>query len=191
MVRVHVFDVVRAKGESEQGFAVLLIDEDQNRFLTIFMAETQAVAIAHGAQKHEAPRPMTFELMANLLESAGVKLLDVHVESLKDTTFYASMKIQANGTVKDVDARPSDAIALALRTASPIYVSEQVMNRAGVEVSQEDRQAKTTLQGIQDLINTIQASTILPPDIAKVLEQDGKKPFDMKSYLSDNEMHIE
>ena len=180
MTKVKVFDVVQGEEVEGQRFTVLLLSEDQKKFVPIQMAESQAVSIAHGVLKREFSRPMTYELMANLLETADVKVTEIHVESLKDSTFYGLVKIRTRDGDKDVDARPSDAIALALRVGCPIYVSDQVMKRTGVPVSDEDRKAKTTLEGVQDLFNT-----------ARAFDRMGKKSYKVKSFISDKEFEIE
>jgi RNA polymerase sigma factor (sigma-70 family) len=156
MIKASVFDVVTFAEDSMERIAVLLIVEEQKKIVPIYIDKPQAIAIALGVKGKEFPRPMTYELVASLLEAADVKVKEVHVESLKDSTFYGVVKIEANGKEKDVDARPSDAIALALRAESPIYVAEDVLNRAGIAVSVKDLKKKPALKGIKDTMNTIE-----------------------------------
>ena len=155
MIKVRVFDVARMEAESSKLHAVLLIDDEQNKLIPIFIGGMEAASIALGVKKREFPRPMTYELIANLMEAANVKIVEAQVESLRESTFYAVIKIRTGKKEHDVDARPSDAIALALRTESPIYVSEEVMDRVGITVSKKDLKGKTRLTGIKDMMETI------------------------------------
>jgi len=155
MVRMRILDVARHKTDENTFHIVLLVTEDQSRMLPIFIGRHEAEVIALGAGKRELPRPLTMDLMLNLLEAAGASVAEVQVESLRESTFYAAIKLRIGDAEKVVDARPSDAIALALRTNSPIYASEAVLNRAGVAIRDEDRKGKKTLRGIDDLAKTI------------------------------------
>jgi RNA polymerase sigma factor (sigma-70 family) len=155
MVKAQIFDVVSVSDESSRKHALLLLDEQRRRVLPIFIGESEATAIALGVKKREFPRPMTYELIANLLEAAEVKVAEVQVESLRERTFYGVIKIQVGKRERNVDARPSDAIALAIRTECPILVSEEVMDRAGISVEDEDLQRKSRLEGIKDIMETV------------------------------------
>jgi len=155
MVKMRVLDVARQKAGENTSYIVVLVTEDQTKTLPIFIGRREAEAIALGIRKRELPRPLTMDLMLNLLEAAGASVAEVQVESLRETTFYAVIKLRVGEAEKDVDARPSDAIALALRTRSPIYASEEVLNRAGIAVRKEDLKGKKALRGIEDLAKTI------------------------------------
>jgi RNA polymerase sigma factor (sigma-70 family) len=182
--QVSVYDVVKIKDESGEHPAVLLFDDEQKKILPIYLGESEAMAIALGVKKREMPRPMTFDLIASLLEAGNVEIQEVLVESLKDSTFYAVIKIRAGDEEKDIDARPSDAIALALRTESPIYVSEQVMNRASVQLSSEKLKEKTTLKGLKDLLDTIERTTLPTPWRQNI-------GVSFKSLITDEQMDLQ
>lgn len=155
MVKMRILDVVKHAAIADTHYVVLLLTEDQTKMLPIYIGRHEAEAIALGAKKRELPRPMTMDLMVRLLGAAGVVVSEVQVESLRDTTFYAVIKLKVGDTEKGVDSRPSDAIALALRSDSPIYASEEVLNRAGVAIKEEDLKKKKALKGIDDLVVTI------------------------------------
>jgi len=114
-------------------FVVILKDDVQNRWLPIVVGSTEAQAIALQLEKISPPRPLTHDLMKNLLETISVKVDQIIVSDLRENTYYAILRIELDGTKYEIDARPSDAIALALRMQSPIFVNESVMKRAGVQ----------------------------------------------------------
>ena len=83
-------------------------------------------------------RPVTYTFIANLLEASGADLEDVSVSALKGDTYYATVTLRIGDTVREIDARPSDAINLALQMGRPIYVAESVMEKAAVDISDRD-----------------------------------------------------
>lgn len=113
-------------------FVVILKDDVNNRWLPIVVGNTEAQAIALQLENVSPPRPLTHDLIKNLLESIEAKIARVVVNDLRENTYYALISLKLNGTNTDIDARPSDAIALALRMHAPIFVSDQVMERASV-----------------------------------------------------------
>jgi bifunctional DNase/RNase len=118
-------------------FVVVLKDDEKNRWLPIVVGSTEAQAIALQLEKVEPPRPLTHDLMKNLLESIDVRISRVIVSDLRENTYYAQIGLQLNGKKREIDARPSDAIALALRMKAPIFVEEEVMKKAAVSDRQE------------------------------------------------------
>ncbi len=116
-----------------QGYVVILKEKEGERWLPIFIGAAEAQSISFLLQGLEYARPMTYDLFAHLLEQGGVKVLSSTVNDLKDNTFYAVVEMQTlQGEVKKVDARPSDAIALALKMKAPIMVADKVMDGAAV-----------------------------------------------------------
>ena len=147
MVKVTIADVTdRGYQDKETGlsyarYAVMLLDSDGRRILPIWVGPAEGRAIALGLRKPEVPRPMTFSFMARVLEALGAKLEEARIEELKGDTFYAVAKLRIGGRDREVDARPSDAMALAVQTGSPIYVAEEVMERAGFDIPEEAKEA--------------------------------------------------
>jgi bifunctional DNase/RNase len=122
---------------------IILRDEDDKRSLPIWIGIYEANAIALELEKIETPRPMTHDLIKNILETIEARVLKVMVTDLKENTFYAVLHLQAAGTEYTVDSRPSDAIALALRVGAPIYVDEDVVRKAKtLEVGKEGEPVK-------------------------------------------------
>lgn len=146
MVKVTVVDVVDAadvkQAENQEdkfhGKVIILLDETEQRFLPIWVGPFEGDAIALNFIDYPLMRPMTYTFMANLLEGAGVGLQEVRIETLKEETYYAIAIIRSGETVREIDARPSDAINLALQMKSPIYVAETVMEKTGVDISNEN-----------------------------------------------------
>jgi bifunctional DNase/RNase len=109
---------------------VVLLDSEQERVLPIWIGPMEGNAIAIGMEKVNTPRPMTHDLMKNLLDEFKVEVVKVVVTDLKDDTFYAVIHLSVDGKEREIDARPSDAIALAVRVEAPIYCAEKVMKTA-------------------------------------------------------------
>ncbi len=117
---------------SSNRFVVILRDDTYRRWLPIVVGPAEAQAIALQIEKVTPPRPMTHDLMKSLLDSIEVDIARVVVSDLQENTYYATIDVKLNGSQHKVDARPSDAIALALRTHSPIFVDEEVMLKAAI-----------------------------------------------------------
>jgi hypothetical protein len=124
---------------------VLLKDASERRALPIYIGQDQARAILGALEKQIPPRPLTHDLMANMFEAWDMALERVIIHSLQDNTFYALMIVRQGEVKKEIDARPSDAIAIALRTNAPIWVMEEVIADASIPVDrdadEEERQA--------------------------------------------------
>ncbi len=119
---------------------VLLREADgQHRVLPIFIGPVEATAIAFALQGVVTPRPMTHDLLKDLLGAVGVGVDRIVITELRDRTFYAEIEMTSSaGSTSKVSSRPSDAIALAARLGSPIFASEAVLDEAAVSVSDED-----------------------------------------------------
>lgn len=109
---------------------VVLLDAEKERVLPIWIGPMEGNAIALGMERVKTPRPMTHDLMKNLLDEFHVQVTKVVVTDLREDTFYAVIYLSVNGRELQIDARPSDAIALAVRTEVPIYCAERVMEAA-------------------------------------------------------------
>jgi uncharacterized protein len=122
---------------------IILRDEEEKRSLPIWIGIYEANAIALELEKIETPRPLTHDLIKNILETIEARVTKVVVTDLKENTFYAVLHLQVGGTEYTVDSRPSDAIALALRVGAPIYVDEEVVRKAkSLEVGKDAETVK-------------------------------------------------
>lgn len=109
---------------------VVLKDDEDRVFLPIWVGIFEANAIALQLESIETPRPMTHDLLRNLIGHLNVTVTKIVINDLRDSTFYAQIHMTSEGANLELDARPSDAIALALRTGSPIYVEQDVLDQA-------------------------------------------------------------
>ncbi len=135
MIQVSVVDSVTVmdKEASRPAYSlVVLHDKVHHRALGIWIGQAEAFAIDRGLRQSLLPRPMTMNFIASILHSLGAVLEEVRIDSLKDDIFYATARIRRDNALHEIDARPSDAIALAVATGTPIFVSEEVFGMAGV-----------------------------------------------------------
>ena len=131
-----VIDSIRVNVMSFQRVVILRV-KDSDRYLPIWIGPSEADAIAMKLQDVQVPRPMTHDLLRSALAVLGATVNRIVVSDLNDDTFYAKIVIQHNGTTMEVDSRPSDAIALAVRTQAPIYAEDSVVEQAGVQMDLE------------------------------------------------------
>jgi bifunctional DNase/RNase len=125
--------------QSSGSYALILQETGGMRRLSILIGQELAQSIALEMEQIKPPRPVTHDLLKSIIEAMGANLLDVTITDLRDGTFYAALTLDRAET--DVDARPSDAIALAIRCGAPIYVTEAVLQVAGV-VAEEEEEAE-------------------------------------------------
>jgi bifunctional DNase/RNase len=131
---------------------VILKDPEERRALPIWVGIFEANAIALELEKVSTPRPMTHDLLKNILEGLGITVQQIIVNDLKENTFYATIELNYNGSVVSIDSRPSDAIALALRVNAPIFVSENVVTQAkNIEVSEEKEETDKWKEWLENL----------------------------------------
>ncbi len=116
---------------------VVLKGKDSNDVLPIWIGVFEANAIAMQLEGVSRPRPMTHDLITNLIKEMSGRVEYIHIHDLRDNTYYAEISIIKDGEVLKIDARPSDAINIALRTGAPIFVSPEVLKEASVEEKEE------------------------------------------------------
>jgi bifunctional DNase/RNase len=117
---------------------VLLKTADGNRYLPIWIGQPEAAAILMKLQGAATPRPMTHDLVTDLLEQLDAQVVRITVTELRDNTFYASITVVMNGSEIEVDSRPSDAIALAVRAEAPIFAADRVIEESAIEFEGEE-----------------------------------------------------
>jgi len=117
---------------------VLLKTADGNKFLPIWIGHPEAAAILMKLQGASTPRPMTHDLVTDMLGELGAEVVRITVTELKENTFYASITVQQNGSEIEIDSRPSDAIALAVRADAPIFAAERVIEESAIEFEGEE-----------------------------------------------------
>jgi uncharacterized protein len=115
---------------------VLLKTADGNKFLPIWIGHPEAAAILMKLQGASTPRPMTHDLLTDMLAQLEARVIRITVTELRDSTFYASITIQQDGSEIEIDSRPSDAIALAVRAEAPIFADDRVIEESAIEFAE-------------------------------------------------------
>lgn len=123
---------------SAGGYALILKDINSNKRVPIIIGGAEAHAIALELEGYSVPRPLTHDLLKNVITALGGIVIEVNIIDLRDNTFFANIIIEQSGLNIEIDARPSDAIALALRTNSPIYIYDNVLNQVAFEPPEID-----------------------------------------------------
>jgi len=159
LVRVNVERVTLDTATSR--FVVILKEEKHNRWLPIVVGSSEAQAIALQLENIAPPRPLTHDLIRNLLETMHVKIERIVVSDLRENTYYALLGLRRSGEFIDIDARPSDAIALALRTHSPIYVDGNVMQQAGINGEENLVENAVDLPSEQEQLEKLNTDLVL------------------------------
>ena len=118
---------------------VILKDKESDRYLPIWIGPAEADAIAVKLQDLSVPRPLTHDLILTVLETLGGAVKQILVDNLENDTFYAKIVIDVGGETKEIDSRPSDAMALAVRTQVPIFATEEVMEKAAILMDKEGK----------------------------------------------------
>jgi len=148
---------------------VILKEKGTNRYLPIWIGPAEADAIAVKLQNVELSRPLTHDLLQSVISTLGASVDYIVVSGLKEDTFYARLALNIDGVKLDIDSRPSDALALAVRVGAPIYAEESVLEKAGIILEDEtgksiseaksegkvDEQELKGLSAYKDFINTL------------------------------------
>lgn len=136
-MRELIIDSIRV-GLRHYRRVVVLKEKDADRYITIWIGSDVADAIAVKLQDVAVPRPQSHDLMLTLIQDLGGELTKVSVTDLRDDTFFATLHVSVDGRELEIDSRPSDAIALAVRAGAPIFASEEVLDRAGIILDESD-----------------------------------------------------
>lgn len=134
MILVTIVEVV----QQDRSSVLVLQEKAGKRALPVWVGYWEGEAIASSLRNNATPSPLTFHFMANLLKASGSELEEVRIESLKEETLYAVARVRHGNKVQEVEARPGDALALAVYAKSAVYVAEEVMERAGVDLPVEN-----------------------------------------------------
>jgi bifunctional DNase/RNase len=160
MVEVEI-DSIRVSLMSQHRI-VILKDVNGERYLPIWIGPYEAEAITVSLQRMEVARPLTHDLLRNVMQTLGAEVLRVMITELRDDVFYARIHVRANGRELEIDSRPSDALALAVRVHAPIYVDEKVMTEAATRPEEKaegeepsDESEEERLQIFKDFVNQL------------------------------------
>ncbi len=149
---IPAVDVLKEKPEQSPHCTVAMLDREGRRLLHIWVGEFEGESIAIGLRDFNMPRPLTHNFIAKILETLGASLVQVNISSLNDSIYYATAVIKSGETTHELDCRPSDALALAVRTGSPVFVHEDVLAKAGIPVPPEINLDHTTGRGIAEIL---------------------------------------
>jgi bifunctional DNase/RNase len=160
MVKVTIADVIRPEQKESQeplfdNYVIVLYDEDSRRLLPIWVGPREGESIAIGLSDFATPRPLTHNFYSSLLQAINAKVEEVHIVALKKDTFYAVVKMRCGKKTSEVDARPSDAMALAVLNDVPIFVADEVLKTAGVSVPETVKGAPNR-KGVEKIINGLE-----------------------------------
>jgi hypothetical protein len=151
MSNYHPVEVMGVRVEMPSNQPIVLLKElDGSRYLPIWLGAAEATAIAFAQQEVLPPRPLTHDLFKDVLMQLGAKLNNVYLTELKDGVFYAQLNFEGGPAIS---ARPSDAIALALRIGAPILASEDLLDEAGIEIPDQAEDEVERFKEFLDQIN--------------------------------------
>jgi bifunctional DNase/RNase len=136
---------------------VILKVEDENRYLPIWIGQPEARSILMKLQNQEFSRPLTHDLAVNLVNELGGSMEKVTVTELRDSTFFATISVQVEGRTVEIDSRPSDAIALAVRSGAEIFAADEVIEEAAVvfEEAMEETPEEEVVDKFKDWMNQV------------------------------------
>jgi bifunctional DNase/RNase len=134
---------------------VLLKTLDGNKFLPIWIGHPEAAAILMKLQGASTPRPMTHDLVTDILTELNARVSRIAVTELRENTFYAVITLQVNGSELEIDSRPSDALALAVRTSAPIFVADKVIDDSAIEFGQEPEDSREVIDEFKKFLENV------------------------------------
>ncbi|MCX7878190.1 MAG: DUF151 domain-containing protein [Ignavibacteria bacterium] len=149
-VQVDILGLSPTPSPSGGGYALILKEIGGERRLPIIIGSFEAQHIALELEGIKPPRPLTHDLLKNVIEQMGFSVAYVYINELRDGTFFAKIKMDV-GSIDEIDSRPSDAIALALKFSVPIYVSEEVMNEVAFFPEKEDDEDSDDEDSLKDI----------------------------------------
>lgn len=125
-------NVEEALESPREDYGIIVLKDERGRFLPIWVGRFEAQSIRAGLSRTATPRPMTYDFVRNALDATGAIPTRVQITQLREMTFFASLDLEVNGVSHSLDCRPSDAIAVAVRTGTPVFVDERVMSAQSV-----------------------------------------------------------
>ena len=134
---------------------VLLKTIDGNKFLPIWIGHPEAAAILMKLQGATTPRPMTHDLISEMIDELDAQCTRVSVTELKDNTFFASITLRVNGQEIEIDSRPSDALAVAVRTSAPIFAAEDVIQESAIEFEHEAEDTEEVVDQFKKFLDEV------------------------------------
>ena len=162
IIQVDIFGLSLSSTVSGGGYAIILKEVNGERRLPIIIGQFEAQAIALELEGIKPPRPLTHDLLKTIIENLGYSIDNITIDELKDSTFYAKIKFNSS-SIDEIDARPSDAIALALKFSAPIYVSTYIMDEIGFVPEFENKDDETKSSDPEQIVSKSKD----PKDVSK------------------------
>jgi bifunctional DNase/RNase len=144
---------------------VLLKTADGNRYLPIWIGHPEAAAILMKLQDQPAPRPLTHDLLVNILAELDVEVLRVTVTELRENTFHASITVTQNGAELEIDSRSSDAIAVAVRAQAPIFVADEVIEESAIEMEGDEINEDEIVDQFRKFLDKVSAEDFIEAEV--------------------------
>jgi bifunctional DNase/RNase len=185
-IQVDIFGLSLTPSISGGGYAIILKEIAGSRRLPIIIGQYEAQSIALELEGIKPPRPLTHDLLKEVIESFGYTINYITINELKDSTFYAKIKFDSS-SIEEMDARPSDAIAIALKFSAPIYVNSYIMDEVGFVPDYEEQvlpKEEGENEDISSASDTEQNFT-KPSETTKNLSSNEKKIIQLKSELDE------
>jgi uncharacterized protein len=151
---------------------VLLKTADGNKFLPIWIGHPEAAAILMKLQNATAPRPLTHDLLVNILGELDVEVVRVTVTELRENTFHASITVARNGSEIEIDSRSSDAIAVAVRAHAPIFAADAVIEESAIEFEGEEVNEEEIIDEFKSFLDRVSAEDFAEADVEEEEEDD-------------------
>jgi bifunctional DNase/RNase len=168
---------------------VLLKTMDGNRFLPIWIGHPEAAAILIRMQGTQLPRPMTHDLLMSVIETFEGEVTRITVTELKESTFYALLTVVKDGSEIDLDSRPSDALALAVRTDAPIFASTELLDENGIEFEHEVDDTEEIVESFRSFLDSVSPEDFREAEVAsdEDVEDDEEDDEDDEDDSDDEE----
>jgi bifunctional DNase/RNase len=144
---------------------VLLKTADGNRYLPIWIGHPEAAAILMKLQGQPAPRPLTHDLLVNILGELDVEVARVTVTELRENTFHASITVVQNGTELEIDSRSSDAIAVAVRAQAPIFAADDVIEESAIEMEGDEINEDEVVDEFRKFLDKVSAEDFIEAEV--------------------------
>ena len=151
---------------------VLLKTAEANKFLPIWIGHPEAAAILMKLQGTDAPRPLTHDLLVNILSELDVDVVRVTVTELRENTFHASITVQQNGSELEIDSRSSDAIAVAIRAHAPIYAADSVIEESAIEFEGDDVNEEEIVDEFKRFLESVSAEDFAETELPEEEAED-------------------
>ena len=167
---------------------IILKDESNSRYLPILIGPFEATAIALALEGSKVPRPLSHDLMVAIIEELGAIVKSVNITDIKSNTFYATIVIEKDDKKFEIDSRPSDGIALALRTKAPIYIADHILIEESITQKRGNTRTEEPEANYDDLENSSRDREISPHDRQMLRKYiDSLKPSDFLKSLNTKE----